>query len=1846
MTKRNKLRADLITSGGKGHRHQSLDPIHPAFFVSKDASDAFSKWKRKQNKSDARDFPKQAQVSSLYSEAIENGDLDMHLNNISKKLRSLVRNDARDSKQPRKDTKAVKKLSQNALPKHGFENVSAQSLLPGSSIFALPTMVKDFNNHMKDFNTIARELSDTIKPAIEHFTANAPHASGAAASFADFVGILSSLDTRLGAIMGSFKEFIGVGVAIVFGVLMSYAITNRNVALVNLLVFGVSTSLIYHNRADILKRLLAYVSEDESISAQSAGGEAINLISLAKVVSDILSIFSAQTIKGDSSLVDKLSSIYQTISLSSRHGKNFESALGSMLKAVETLVNYVLVNFTSLAPISLQSVANERVESWRVRVQNFLDHAHNNGIGKDLREREYSWNLLSEGRDLKSKLSGEDAAHQRSVIDTYSRALETTIQPLLTAFSSESGDRPEPFVLVLRGPPGVGKSTLMDPICIAALKILRPPGLDFEKDFNLNHHIFTKNGDTPYFDGYRNQPIYKKDEMFQKQDVKGGVTSEPSDFIAMVNSAPYPLNMANLGTKGACYFRSPFIIGTTNIIGRITGLESIREPDAVNRRIKFSVVVSVKPEYTYGNEARDSKLMNALNRSHPELIAAEREKKFCTNCYTFALRDEISDTIAAEGLSYEELMATFQVQFTDHLKRQQDLLTMRNTVPQVDPDKFTRVPIPNPVVPFVMREEGVVAQSSLPRDNALPLATRIMVGMRDEEELVDVIDTKAFRDLLTYFSKGEMDVFTSGAFINLIREGGAHVPIAWSQAGFIDSVVSFIKDGVGPKVDSTLVEAEYALAAVTTYALLLLSDARRLDADAVVGHAREAAQGLTRYSVSYLSSFLTLVTHATMQCASVVIHNTRLDAKDLHLADTQEEKVVRFVATNANAILDKAWPGYSLDRENIIKELLRRLSLEGVMAMFKSDPNKVAVCVACALDSRFVFTHSRVRPMRLIPSKYAQACKDRYVSWATQTEAVKCEKLYDTLKICLVAITSAYAAYKAAFAVRSLVNRVFNDSSEIANAQQGEAYRSFSERRERFKPGTKLDWKTSRAVSAQIRSPNSLFIKRRVYAGMRQMFLGDHAYGFVTCLGRDIFVLPYHYVYQMKWRIKNGECTEHDTLTFKAPADLAMEDITVSVKDFCSGYGLVERDLYLLRMGSGKFGKDILKNFATRASIEQGLYKEAALHTWELGDGGNVHSNTFVGGINLCTMQTYGGEGIPQMNVGPVFQSNFPTEEGDCGAPMIARNVNRNVDYIVGIHVAGSTNPNAKIRHAFSTICTREDMEDMIEGLELKEQSVGAQVRPGGSMRRPMVRAENGKIGLSVFGEEFLNAPYSGPPVNRPAISAIVPSGLDLPWSAEKVPARLRAPPGEAGNDPMKLAVKRYATVPKLALPLSTIKACVQDYFRLIRQEKADTLSDFSPVSIREACMGIPCEDFAKGVSRSSSPGYPFSQWDTVRRAGGKKSFFGSGEDYQFNSADFHIMEGMTKAFLKGEVEYDGASVAAIFQDTLKDELVSKKKFDACKTRLVSACPLHVTIAWRVIALNFVNFYNKARYDVEAAVGVNCVSDEWQYLCNHIIGNSELVQDGDLSGFDTTQHPDIHKMIFDEFMDILGLDSGPYAGARENLLKSYIKSTHVCDSEIYQWPGSLPSGHPMTITFNCMYLCVAYRCAWVANGNALADFRSNVRLVTYGDDSICSVTPRFADSFNHEKIIYGMSTIGLVYTDASKESDGHCPPFKHVSDITFLKRSFDYHDDLGMVVGPLQLSSILERVCWAGRKGDFAELVRDRCDDSLLDLVLHGRDTWEKYGPPIVDAYQRRFGKSLSHTTWDIALLAVRQQMC
>lgn len=170
------------------------------------------------------------------------------------------------------------------------------------------------------------------------------------------------------------------------------------------------------------------------------------------------------------------------------------------------------------------------------------------------------------------------------------------------------------------------------------------------------------------------------------------------------------------------------------------------------------------------------------------------------------------------------------------------------------------------------------------------------------------------------------------------------------------------------------------------------------------------------------------------------------------------------------------------------------------------------------------------------------------------------------------------------------------------------------------------------------------------------------------------------------------------------------------------------------------------------------------------------------------------------------------------------------------------------------------------------------------------------------------------------------------------------------------------------------------------------------------------------------------------------------------------------------------------------------------------------------------------------------------------------------------------------------------------------------NGDLIEFFGSNPSGQPLTVIVNSiansLYMRYCYR---VLNPNQEAKtFKSNVRLMTYGDDNVMSVNPT-TQWFNHTSISTTLEAVGIGYTMADK--DAKSVPYIPFDEVTFLKRKFVYDKDIDAIVCPIDEDSI-HKVLTMGvvsRDDSREKQAADVLQSVVREYFWYGRTSFEQH---------------------------------
>jgi len=375
-------------------------------------------------------------------------------------------------------------------------------------------------------------------------------------------------------------------------------------------------------------------------------------------------------------------------------------------------------------------------------------------------------------------------------------------------------------------------------------------------------------------------------------------------------------------------------------------------------------------------------------------------------------------------------------------------------------------------------------------------------------------------------------------------------------------------------------------------------------------------------------------------------------------------------------------------------------------------------------------------------------------------------------------------------------------------------------------------------------------------------------------------------------------------------------------------------------------------------------------------------------------------------------------------------------------------------------------------------------------------------------------------------------------------------------------------------------------------------------------------------LNMRTSAGHPWNK--------GKKEFLVPLEDGRFE----FIPEIMEEIHATIENCYDGVLTNSIYTMSKKDEVRSKKKIEEKNTRGFCGGNIPAIVSQRVFFMGLARAIQNAGPPTGIAVGINAHGEDWSKLLEHmsVFPNG---MDGDYKKYDTIQTAKI-LMACKKTITTIEKNAGwqpDDIDASEVCLEDAFFPSIKAGGDIFKIIfGVLTSGFFLTAIANSIDNNILIRWAFVIIGKdqgrsvyeSLAMFEANVRIVTYGDDVIITVSES-CEWFNHDAIAEFFESVGITYTSADKKDKG-AVPFKDPKDLEFLKRKFVYSEDHGRFVGPLSLESIEKSLLYyiptenldCGIEKQHMDCLRSIC----AELAYHGKTTYDLYANKLASATQ------------------------
>jgi len=1472
----------------------------------------------------------------------------------------------------------------------------------------------------------------------------------------------------------------------------------------------------------------------------------------------------------------------------------------------EAIVNYIRLKFMGLKAIHFLSDFDPKVKLWISKVDDICLEAHKRQLVTNTTNSDRIYTLICQGLEMISSIRSWDKAKKlRESIATYMSALRVLEKQFDQFNVGVDGVRMEPLIVCLRGASGVGKSAMTHPLLLKLLSRV----LDVEDlgNFKVNHSdfIYPRQHEHQYWDGYHGQFVTVFDDFGQVRDTQGVSDNEYMDMIRCGNLFMNRLHMAHLEAKGVTTFRSKIILCSTNM-QRFTPV-SIVEPEALERR--FDIVADVCPKQEYCLE--ESLVSGEIwaRRLDPEKVGQHIDLNVCEfHLFSFHTKQYYGKT-DFEGF-IDKCVGKFKYKFEKARVFSQDLQQIKELA--------------------ISQRADAIVQMNMYGDEIKEWATganRDGVVDKDFEKFQDwqaqdLEDPRSVAEpsdpstvtLAELFSANSIEPQDSETYMKVCKALGedrdrSNFALFSLVTLFETEGYNFTKDtfrrfvfhyerALGPStVDfNTCFRAINLL--ITHYGLEFLGDADHCSIVTIDSSLYHRLKTTSRRIFEFLKSYVPTMETMKKVLAGLAVLLSMFGLVKIGIRILEGispgifgKKVdeTKAIDSNQEYTFDEL---YDAKFEGALKDFRDKQEKNGDFEkLLLSNSNTVGLNLA---EERYLLDRPVEKFVSRLKNNQRHRLDDRTVGavYAVPT-AYKHQVLFfdashmkDNFEYENIGESNGRATYVGPLEDAPLYGLESTIEGDSGGKGKGKKNNQ-KNKAERLKGLSADSWVVEGGVDSACDSIfNKIFIRSLYDLVLPDM---EKRCGLVLFVRGHVALMPKHFVNMIRDKLDDGVYTPETKFTLRKMGSLQLFEVPIFsfVRNCKQTTCLQGLDLCLVKFPATlPIHPDIIKFFQSGSNFQSGRTYDCRL----LIPKNNIPIAWNLKSVAMCDKRVGSSAGVHVLN--QYLQYKAATTVGDCGGVLLEVNSVTRSKKIMGIHTAG--NPNG---FGISSHLGEEDLRACFDSFFPSEIVLEEHPQDVVQMLEP-------------FNGRFTKVGNIDRPIFRPYGSKIIKSPLYGIWmQAKTAPALLIGSEKRGLPDPMIAAVDKYC-LNTLFLDNNLLVDCGAHLLSTIVNSCLDYVHSKPRLySFEESILGIPGVDFCDAIPRNTSAGYPYVH-DARFKDSGKYSFFGRAEEYSLSGDLCGELKQRVMNLIESSGE--GKRVSCIFMDFLKDERRSLEKVSAGKTRLISCCPLDLTIATRMYFLDFSVYCMNNRIANGMASGINVYSSEWHALYTRLLSVGPHIIAGDFKGYDGCGN----VLIFSQLCDVVNrwYDDGPVnCKIRETLISYLYNSVHVNGTVVYEWPGSMPSGHPLTTLFNSMANLMLIRMCWVTvfkDSCALSSFNDFVFAQVLGDDNLISVSPHIADRFNHFSISDGMMLFGFKYTSDTK--DVVDLPYKGIQEVTFLKRKFRYERLADRFIAPLDLDVILEIPFWT-KKGSLSEkIVLDNFDNMLLELAMHDQVEFER----------------------------------
>lgn len=547
-----------------------------------------------------------------------------------------------------------------------------------------------------------------------------------------------------------------------------------------------------------------------------------------------------------------------------------------------------------------------------------------------------------------------------------------------------------------------------------------------------------------------------------------------------------------------------------------------------------------------------------------------------------------------------------------------------------------------------------------------------------------------------------------------------------------------------------------------------------------------------------------------------------------------------------------------------------------------------------------------------------------------------------------------------------------------------------------------------------------------------------------------------------------------------------------------------------------------------------------------------------------------------------VAYESVPTEDGDCGLPVVAK-VNKH-SFVVGFHTIErvfTSGPDGavvkrrgeaeefvlnEIMHTVRALACAAKLQKFSFDPEYDTTQVTVNFDDNPRVVIPYPLKSSVRVALarhapSVVTVGTLSPALQGATMGTKVVPTMFAEDSKVRDLVVETAGRVDAfqPPRFAGAmeacgwvDPYTVNLSGWTNVPG---DPTVWEWCLEDYCR--GMEDLGGIGELVPLSDYEAWRGA-VED---GINPTN-----------LRTSAGPPLFKKKGTLVEFDDVNQQVfVDNRVLAHVQRIIDAikAGKYYSTVCTQALKDEAVSAKKNEAHAIRNFNVLPMAYNFLVRKYLAGFIVFMTKHRAFSEILMGINITSQDlsdFMLRLERCDPSLQRIIAGDYEKFDLRQGTSgclFVARVVDRFLDCTAYDDFQKMMGRQLLLGLFYRMA-VIKNDVLMVTYMNPSGGAFTTSCNSVsnsgnLRYVYKRQAEMAGVVEPPPFREVVVLGTGGDDHVGSVATS-AWFFDPQGFPPLFLEIGHVYTDSRKT--GKPPTFLCVEEATFFKRSF-YRTSVG-----------------------------------------------------------------------------------